>query len=94
MGSTDPERDQRMNQPYDALALDGDIRLSLTSLSTSSICGFARLRKSSTGIPMRRSLSITTSSIKLWTTMGSRSTSGRRTGKSTSFVRLWYRVHV
>ncbi|KAF3607868.1 hypothetical protein DY000_02050656 [Brassica cretica] len=37
----------------------------------------------STGIPMIRSLSITTSSIKLWTTMGSRSTSGRRSGKST-----------
>uniref|UniRef100_A0A0D3CXM9 Uncharacterized protein n=1 Tax=Brassica oleracea var. oleracea TaxID=109376 RepID=A0A0D3CXM9_BRAOL len=36
----------------------------------------------STGIPMRRAFSITTSSIKLWTTMGSRSTSGRRSGKS------------
>ncbi|CAN6996187.1 unnamed protein product [Brassica oleracea var. botrytis] len=30
---------------------------------------------------MRRSLSITTSSIKLWTTMGSRSTSGRKSPK-------------
>uniref|UniRef100_A0A0D3DN10 Uncharacterized protein n=1 Tax=Brassica oleracea var. oleracea TaxID=109376 RepID=A0A0D3DN10_BRAOL len=60
-----------------------DIRLSLTSLPTSSICSFVSLRKNSTGIPMRRSLSITTSSIKLWTTMGSRSTSGRRSGKST-----------
>ncbi|KAF3607640.1 hypothetical protein DY000_02050658 [Brassica cretica] len=38
--------------------------------------------KNSTGIPIRRSLSITTSSIKLWTTMRSRSTSGRRSGKS------------
>ncbi|WZZ46923.1 hypothetical protein YC2023_043182 [Brassica napus] len=36
----------------------------------------------STGIPMRRSLSITTSSVKLWTTMGSISTSGRRNEKS------------
>ncbi|KAL0759347.1 hypothetical protein Bca101_075497 [Brassica carinata] len=40
---------------------------------------------SSTGIPVRRSLSITTSSIKLWTTMGSRSTSGRKSGKSIRF---------
>uniref|UniRef100_A0A0D3BFP9 Uncharacterized protein n=1 Tax=Brassica oleracea var. oleracea TaxID=109376 RepID=A0A0D3BFP9_BRAOL len=42
--------------------------------------------KNSTGIPMRRYLSVTTSSIKLWTTMGSRSTSRRRSGKSTRFV--------
>ncbi|KAL0715353.1 hypothetical protein Bca4012_064675 [Brassica carinata] len=35
----------------------------------------------STGMPMIRCISITTSSIKLWTTMGSRSTSGRRSGK-------------
>ncbi|KAF3583308.1 hypothetical protein F2Q69_00031686 [Brassica cretica] len=47
--------------------------------------------KNSTGIPIRRSLSITTSSIKLWTTIGSRSTSGRRSGKSTSCVRIGIR---
>ncbi|KAF3503265.1 hypothetical protein F2Q69_00041204 [Brassica cretica] len=46
------------------------------------ICGFVSLRKNSTGILMRRSLSITTSSIKLWTTMESRSTSEKRSGKS------------
>uniref|UniRef100_A0A0D3EEP2 Uncharacterized protein n=1 Tax=Brassica oleracea var. oleracea TaxID=109376 RepID=A0A0D3EEP2_BRAOL len=39
---------------------------------------FAQEFKNSPGIPMRRSLSVTTSSIKLWTTTGSRSTSGKR----------------
>ncbi|CAN7012934.1 unnamed protein product, partial [Brassica oleracea var. botrytis] len=51
--------------------------------------GFVSLRKNSTGIPMRRSLSITTSSIKLWTTMGSRYTSGRRSGKSTRLFLIY-----
>uniref|UniRef100_A0A0D2ZTF4 Uncharacterized protein n=1 Tax=Brassica oleracea var. oleracea TaxID=109376 RepID=A0A0D2ZTF4_BRAOL len=39
--------------------------------------------KSSPGIPITRTLSVTPSSIKLWTTMGSRSTSRSRSGSST-----------
>ncbi|KAF3505764.1 hypothetical protein F2Q69_00004150 [Brassica cretica] len=39
--------------------------------------------KSSPGIPITRTLSVTSSSIKLWTTMKSRSTSGSRSGSST-----------
>ncbi|KAF2614948.1 hypothetical protein F2Q70_00009808 [Brassica cretica] len=42
-----------------------------------------RLFASSPEIPITRTLSVTPSSIKLWTTMGSRSTSGSRSGSST-----------
>ncbi|KAF3519352.1 hypothetical protein DY000_02062516 [Brassica cretica] len=41
---------------------------------------------SSPRIPITRNLSVTPSSIKLWTTMGSRSTSGSRSGSSTSLI--------
>uniref|UniRef100_A0A0D3BDA7 Uncharacterized protein n=1 Tax=Brassica oleracea var. oleracea TaxID=109376 RepID=A0A0D3BDA7_BRAOL len=39
--------------------------------------------KSSPGIPITRTLSVTHSSVKLWTTMGSRTTSKSRSGSST-----------
>ncbi|KAG2258000.1 hypothetical protein Bca52824_077294 [Brassica carinata] len=58
------ERDQRMDQPYDVLsALDGG-HPTFTHFPTDKQVLWFRQFASSTGIPMRRSLSITTSSIK------------------------------